>query len=126
MQVAMHFAIILMQKNIAICVPKCITAMQVVPLRRCSVVSNIGGGLARIENGIGAAVLENLPDQIKRSGNLAGQAAADRWTEQIKYTASSVDQFSYKGLEQSDGKPVKDLNDLFKIVPTRCKIHQAL
>jgi hypothetical protein len=85
------------------------------PLRLCSVVSNIEGGLARIENGIGAAVLENLPDQIKRSGNLAGQAAADRWTEQIKDTASSVDQFSYKGLEQSDGKPVKDLNDLFKI-----------
>jgi hypothetical protein len=104
-----------MQKNIPKCVPKCITAMQVVPLRLCSVVSNIEGGLARIENGIGAAVLENLPDQIKRSGNLAGQAATDRWTEQIKDTASSVDQFSYKGLEQSDGKPVKDLNDLFKI-----------
>ena len=78
--------------------------------------SNIEGGLARIENGIGAAVLENLPDQIKRSGNLAGQAAADRWTEQLK-GAAKVDRFSFHGLQRSDGEPVKDVNDLLRISP---------
>jgi hypothetical protein len=27
----------------------------------------------------------------------------------------TVDQFSFEGLEQSDGKPLKDLNDLLRI-----------
>jgi hypothetical protein len=44
----------------------------------------------------------------------AGQAAAQRWTEQLKDTAT-VDRFSFQGLEMSDRQPVKDLNDLLKI-----------
>ena len=44
----------------------------------------------------------------------AGQAAAQRWTEQLKDIAT-VDQFSFDGLIQSDGQPVKDRNDLLKI-----------
>lgn len=43
-----------------------------------------------------------------------GQAAADRWTEQLKDTAR-VDRFSFQGLVQANGEPVKDLNDLLKI-----------
>jgi hypothetical protein len=43
----------------------------------------------------------------------AGQAAAERWTSQLKDTAT-VDRFSFEGLEMADGKPVKDLNDLLK------------
>jgi hypothetical protein len=42
----------------------------------------------------------------------AGEAAADRSTEQLKGTAKV---FGFFGLRQSDGKPVKDLNDLLKI-----------
>ena len=44
----------------------------------------------------------------------AGQAAAERWTEQLKDIAT-VDRFTFSGLEMSDGKAVKDLNDLLKI-----------
>jgi hypothetical protein len=44
----------------------------------------------------------------------AGQRAAERWTEQLKDIAT-VDRFTFQGLEMSDGKPVKDLNDLLRI-----------
>ena len=44
----------------------------------------------------------------------AGQAAAERWTEQLKDIAT-VDRFTFQGLDMSDGKPVKDLNDLLRI-----------
>jgi hypothetical protein len=44
----------------------------------------------------------------------AGQAAAERWTEQLKDIAT-VDRFTFQGLDMSDGKPVKDLNDLLSI-----------
>jgi hypothetical protein len=44
----------------------------------------------------------------------AGQAAADRWTEQLKDIAT-VDRFRFSGLEMVDGKAVKDLNDLLRI-----------
>ena len=44
----------------------------------------------------------------------AGQAAADRWTQQLKDTGR-VDRFSFQDLSRSDGEPVKDLNDLLKI-----------
>jgi hypothetical protein len=37
-----------------------------------------------------------------------------RWTQQLKDTAT-VDRFSFEGLQQADGQPVKDLNDLLKI-----------
>jgi hypothetical protein len=44
----------------------------------------------------------------------AGQAAAERWTEQLGDTAT-VDRFIFRGLEMSDGQPVKDLNYLLRI-----------
>jgi hypothetical protein len=44
----------------------------------------------------------------------AGQAAAQRWTEQLTEIAT-VDQFTFTGLEMIDGKAVKDLNDLLRI-----------
>jgi hypothetical protein len=44
----------------------------------------------------------------------AGQAAANRWTEQLKDTAT-VHRFTFEGLEMSDGEAVKDLNELLKI-----------
>lgn len=42
-----------------------------------------------------------------------GQAAVERWTAQLKDIAT-VDRFSFRGLIQSNGEPVKDLNDLLK------------
>ena len=45
------------------------------------------------------------------------QPTADRWTEQLKDAAASVDQFRFQDLLRTDGEPVKDLNDLLKISP---------
>jgi hypothetical protein len=42
------------------------------------------------------------------------QAAAERWTQQLKDTAT-VNRFSFEGLQQADGQPEKYLNDLLKI-----------
>jgi len=50
----------------------------------------------------------------KADQDQAGQVAADRWTEQLTDTAK-VERFSFQGLVQADGEPVKDLNDLLKI-----------
>jgi hypothetical protein len=44
-----------------------------------------------------------------------GQAAAERWTEQLKEMAKNVDQFSLQGMRKSDGEAVKDFNDLLAI-----------
>ena len=62
-------------------------------------------------------VSESLPIRIE-----AGQAAAERWTAQLKDIAT-VAQFSFEGLEQSNGKPVKDLNDLLKIAGDSYRRH---
>jgi hypothetical protein len=45
----------------------------------------------------------------------AGQAAAARWTEQLEDMVKKVGLFSFEGMRQTDGHPVKDLNDLLKI-----------
>jgi hypothetical protein len=52
--------------------------------------------------------------RIFAHNDAAGQAAAQRWTEQLEDTAT-VDCFTFGGLEMSDGKVVKDLNDLLRI-----------
>ena len=52
--------------------------------------------------------------RIFAHNDAAGQAAAQRWAEQLKDIAT-VDRFTFQGLEMSDGKPVKDLNELLKI-----------
>jgi hypothetical protein len=44
----------------------------------------------------------------------AGQAVAERWTEQLKDVAT-VDRRSFLALIQPHGQPVKDLNDLLRI-----------
>ena len=45
----------------------------------------------------------------------AGYRAAKRWALQLRGMASKVDGYRFDGLTQSDGKPVKDLNDLLRI-----------
>ena len=42
----------------------------------------------------------------------AGTDAAVRWAEQLGRVGCEVDAFSFDGLRQADGQPVKDLNDL--------------
>jgi hypothetical protein len=45
----------------------------------------------------------------------AGRGAVERWAAQLKSIGADVDAFSFAGLHQVDGKPVKDLNDLTSI-----------
>jgi hypothetical protein len=65
--------------------------------------------------------IEMLTSTVSLSGfrifahnDKAGQAASDRWTEQLKEIAT-VDRLSFRAPEMSDGQPVKDLNDLLRI-----------
>lgn len=41
----------------------------------------------------------------------AGRAAVERWARQLASVGADVDAFSFAGLRQVDGQPVKDLND---------------
>ncbi len=41
----------------------------------------------------------------------AGRGAVERWAAQLASVGADVDAFSFTGLRQIDGKPVKDLND---------------
>jgi hypothetical protein len=41
----------------------------------------------------------------------AGRAAVERWARQLASVGADVDAFSFAGLRQVDGNPVKDLND---------------
>lgn len=41
----------------------------------------------------------------------AGRGAVERWAAQLASVGADVDAFSFAGLQQVDGKPVKDLND---------------
>ena len=41
----------------------------------------------------------------------AGRGAVERWAAQLASVGADVDAFSFAGLVQADGKPVKDLND---------------
>jgi CHC2 zinc finger len=41
----------------------------------------------------------------------AGRGAVERWAVQLASVGANVDAFSFAGLRQADGKPVKDLND---------------
>jgi hypothetical protein len=41
----------------------------------------------------------------------AGRGAVERWAAQLASVGADVDAFSFSGLQQVDGSPVKDLND---------------
>ena len=41
----------------------------------------------------------------------AGRGAVARWAAQVASVGADVDAFSFAELVQTDGKPVKDLND---------------
>ena len=43
--------------------------------------------------------------------NNAGRSAVERWAVQLATVGANVDAFSFKGLVQENGLPVKDLND---------------
>lgn len=44
----------------------------------------------------------------------AGQAAIERWAEQLAGVQAEVDGFDFSGLVKADGSPVKDLNDFLQ------------
>lgn len=54
----------------------------------------------------------------------AGARAFVLWCGQLLSTGAIVDGFSFDGLFQSDGRPVKDLNDLCRIAPDSWEEHR--
>jgi len=54
----------------------------------------------------------------------AGAGAFALWCEQLLSVGAVVDGFSFDGLFQSDGRPVKDLNDLCRIGADSWETHQ--
>ncbi len=60
-------------------------------------------------------LLANKRVRIFPHADAAGALAALRWTEQLEGVGCTVDAFRFDGLLQSDGEPVKDLNDLAAI-----------
>jgi hypothetical protein len=49
--------------------------------------------------------------RIFRHDDEPGRIGAERWTRQLTSIGTEVDIFTFTGLRQFDGKPVKDLND---------------
>ena len=45
----------------------------------------------------------------------AGNKTVQRWTEQLQTVRADVDAFSLDGINQADGQPVKDLNELARL-----------
>jgi hypothetical protein len=55
-----------------------------------------------------------------------GNEAAGRWARQLLTVGCKVDGFNFAGLVRSDGKPVKDLNDLCSIDCSSWEEHRDL
>jgi Toprim-like len=83
-----------------------------------------------VEDEIGPVAMgsagESIPDEaipyfkekrvkIFSDNDKAGHEAFQRWAEQLAGVAAKVDGYDFTGLIQTDGNPVKDLNDLLKI-----------
>ena len=53
-----------------------------------------------------------------------GKLAAARWAAQLQAANIVVDGYSFDGLLQNDGRPVKDLNDLLRIDADQWETHR--
>jgi CHC2 zinc finger/Toprim-like len=53
--------------------------------------------------------------RIFTDNDACGKEAARRWAAQLRTAGVVVDGYSFEGLNQSDGSPVKDLNDLARV-----------
>ena len=53
----------------------------------------------------------------------AGEKAVARWGQQLTGAGIEADGYSFAGLVQADGKPVKDLNDFARMHPEQFKKH---
>jgi hypothetical protein len=51
------------------------------------------------------------PVRIFGHDDEAGRGAVERWAAQLAAVGAEVDAFNFAGLQQGEGKPVKDLND---------------
>ena len=58
--------------------------------------------------------LQGKRARIFIDGDEVGSEAANRWARQLQRAYVEVDGFSFAGLLQADGSPVKDLNDLLR------------
>ncbi len=54
-----------------------------------------------------------------------GEEAAQRWATQLKNAGIPVDGFLFSGLSMTDGRKVKDLNDLLRIDYDSWEQHRA-
>jgi hypothetical protein len=61
------------------------------------------------------AYVQNKRARIFIHNDAAGRKAANRWATQLASACIEVDGFTFPGLYQTSGLPVKDLNDLLKI-----------
>ena len=53
----------------------------------------------------------------------AGEKAVSRWGQQLIEAGIEADGYSFAGLMQADGKPVKDLNDFMRMNPEQIEEH---
>jgi hypothetical protein len=53
-----------------------------------------------------------------------GKSAAARWAAQLQAANIVVDGYSFDGLLQNDGSPVKDLNDLLRVDANQWETHR--
>jgi hypothetical protein len=64
--------------------------------------------------------------RIFRHVDNTGDAAMNRWAVQLADAGADVDAFSFAGLRQADGSPVKDLNDCARVHADDFEIHRCL
>lgn len=76
---------------------------------QCSPVTMLGASLQIHPDALPFFAGKNV--RIFGHDDEAGQAAVERWARQLKSVGADVDAFNFAGLQQADGKPVKDLND---------------
>jgi hypothetical protein len=91
--------------------------------RDCAAVAVLGGA------NIHAAALELFAGKrirIFRHLDDMGNAAMNRWAEQLTAAGADVDAFNFAGLSQSDAQPVKDLNDCAHIDADHFETHRCL
>ena len=76
---------------------------------RCAPIAMLGASLSIPEDAL--PLFAGKKVRIFGHADDAGRKAAQRWATQLQSVGADVDAFDFAGLVQTDGKPVKDLND---------------
>lgn len=83
------------------------------------------GGCARI-HADALPLFEGKRVRIFAHLDATGDAAVNRWAEQLADAGATVDAFSLAGLRRTDGEPIKDLCDLAAIHADDFEAHRCL